>query len=225
MNVHWLEQTEANVPPENDWLDAGELTCLNSMRFPKRRADWRLGRWTAKRAISIYMNLPSSRFVDIVVLPAPSGAPEVFLADEPAEISISISHCDGTAACAVAPSIVPLGCDMETVEPRSAAFLADYFTREEQELVAKTCAPDRSLLINLLWSAKESALKALHEGLRLDTRSVVVRPTFSPCIPGRWLPLHVFATSEDFHGWWQHSGDLVRTLVATPPPPPPILLG
>lgn len=224
MNVHWLEQTEVNVPPEDDWLHASELTCLNAMRFPKRRADWRLGRWTAKRAISTYMNLPFSRFADIVIRPAPSGAPEVFLADKPADISISISHSDGRAVCAVASSIVPLGCDLETLEPRSAAFVADYFTEEEQELVARTCAPDRPLLINLLWSAKESALKALHEGLRLDTRSVTVHPGWSPRDPNRWLPLHVLASGQEFRGWWQHTGDLVRTVVATPPPTPPILL-
>jgi hypothetical protein len=36
------------VPAENDWLSAIEGVCLNSMRFAKRRNDWRLGRWTAK---------------------------------------------------------------------------------------------------------------------------------------------------------------------------------
>lgn len=39
--------------------------------------------------------------------------------------------------------------------------------KEEQELVAR--APERDELVALLWSGKESALKALREGLRLDT--------------------------------------------------------
>lgn len=33
----------------------------------------------------------------------------------------------------------------------------------------------------MLWSAKESALKALHEGLRRDTRSAVVKPATLSC--------------------------------------------
>ena len=51
MNVYWLEQTEEDLPAEDDWLNASEMARLSGMRFPKRRVDWRLGRWTAKRAL------------------------------------------------------------------------------------------------------------------------------------------------------------------------------
>ena len=67
-----------------------------------------------------------------------------------------------------------LGCDLEIVEPRSDAFVADYFTAEEQEVVRQACPADRFALIALIWSAKESALKALQSGLRIDTRSLSV---------------------------------------------------
>ena len=78
MNVYWLEQTEANVPAENDWLSAEEAACLNAMRFPKRRTDWRLGRWAAKCALSAYLNVPAHPqvFRKIEIRPAASGAPE-----------------------------------------------------------------------------------------------------------------------------------------------------
>ena len=33
MNVYWLEQTEADVPAENDWLSANEAVWLSDMRF------------------------------------------------------------------------------------------------------------------------------------------------------------------------------------------------
>ena len=56
---HWLEQTEADLPAANDWLSAGERLRLDGMRFAKRHADWRLGRWTAKRALAAYLNLPT----------------------------------------------------------------------------------------------------------------------------------------------------------------------
>ena len=63
-----------------------------------------------------------------------------------------------------------LGCDLEVIEPRSEEFVADYFTTEEQKMVSQAPIADRSKLLALLWSAKESALKALREGLRFDTR-------------------------------------------------------
>jgi hypothetical protein len=51
MDVSWLEQTQADVPGADDWLSASEAILLNDRRIAKCRADWRLGRWTAKRAL------------------------------------------------------------------------------------------------------------------------------------------------------------------------------
>ena len=56
MRVFWLEQTEADVPPSNDWLGPAELDRCNAFRFAKRRNDWRLGRWTAKCALAAYLD-------------------------------------------------------------------------------------------------------------------------------------------------------------------------
>jgi 4'-phosphopantetheinyl transferase len=245
--VYWLEQTETDVPASNDWLIESEAARLETLRFAKRRSDWRLGRWTAKLAISAYRNLPgdSQSFRDVEIRPAPSGAPEVFFAGKLDGITISLSHRDGVAVFAVAPSSVALGCDLEIVEPRSESFTADYFTEDERQLVTHACAADRPLLLTLLWSGKESALKALRLGLRLDTRSVEVslndvercsaedglrRPADSLLAlrshgASRWLPFHVRCIAgQVFHGWWQSTENLVRTLVAEPPSVPPILL-
>src|ERR1035437_513227 len=106
MNVYWLEQSEADVPAENDWLSANEAVGLNGMRFAKRRADWRLGRWTAKRALSVYLDVPAHPQVlkKIEIRAAPSGAPEVFLGAQPAAVTISLSPGAGIAACAVTKS-------------------------------------------------------------------------------------------------------------------------
>jgi 4'-phosphopantetheinyl transferase EntD len=101
--------------------------------------------------------------------------------------------------------------------------VADYFTPEEQALVGFAAAADRARLVTLLWSAKESALKALHTGLRLDTRAVIVSPVHAPDCEGAWRPLHVRQVhGPTFRGWWQHTDGMVRTLVAAPPPRPPV---
>src|SRR4051794_28418330 len=130
MRIHCLEQTGADVPAGTEWLGLSELQCLRGLRFEKRRADWRLGRWTAKRALAAYLKMPSGSrdLAALEIRPAPSGAPEVFLDDRPAGISISLSHRSGVALCAIGSSGVALGCDLEVVEPHSNAFCADYFT-------------------------------------------------------------------------------------------------
>jgi 4'-phosphopantetheinyl transferase len=227
MDVYWLEQNQADVPAENDWLSTKEVVFQDSLRFAKRRADWRLGRWTAKRTVAVCLRLPCSplALARLEICPAPTGAPEVFLENKRAGLTISISHRSDRAICAVGPAAVELGCDLERIEPHSDAFLADYFTAQEQALVARQPGPERLRLLALLWSGKESALKALHAGLALDTRSVIV-DLVSPTVGDRgWSPFRVrFTGGRIFDGWWQAADPMVRTLVAAPPPAPPIAL-
>jgi 4'-phosphopantetheinyl transferase len=243
MVVAWFEQAAANLPAGNDWLAACEQERLAGMRFPKRRADWRLGRWTAKHAVAAYLKLDCSppALAALEIRPAASGAPQVFIEAAPAAVSISLSHRGDVAACAIAPSGAMLGCDLELVEPRSDAFLGDYLTLEEQHLVAQVPAADRSRVANLIWSAKECALKALAMGLRLDPRSAVV--TFTDGLSGSnhnsaspmavipqpqaptWHPLRVVcAARQNFEGWWQQTDCFLRTMVAFPPSEPPLIM-
>jgi len=238
VDVFWLEQSAADVPSGNDWLDAREFVCLNRMRFAPRRADWRLGRWTAKRAVAAHFNVPGTPAAlgSIEIRPEETGAPEVFMGNRRAPVAISLSHRSGLALCMVAPPGTKLGCDLEVVESRTEAFIADYFTHDERELIAEASSEDRFRLVALLWSAKESTLKALRAGLRLDTRAVVVsledaapsrrEHLFRPaCGPNDWRRLAVRHTDGQlFHGWWQHSDHLMRTMVAATATAPPTQL-
>jgi 4'-phosphopantetheinyl transferase len=228
MDVFWLEQSAADVPEHDDWLGANEARVLNGMRFAKRRADWRLGRWTAKRGLAAYLNVPGDAHAlsAIEITSEPSGAPQAIFANKPAAVTISLSHRAGRAICAIAPSGAVLGCDLEMIEPRSDAFATDYFTAEEQALVARAPAADRYRLLALLWSAKESALKALRVGLRLDTRCVIVSLACELSREGDdgWHPLEARYEDRTFHGWWHNQGNFLRTVVGTPAPVEPIPL-
>jgi 4'-phosphopantetheinyl transferase len=224
IDVSGLEQTQQDVAEGDDWLSAGEVVRLGSMRFPKRRADWRLGRWTAKQALAFYWNMRCQPRVlaGIEIRSAPSGAPEVWLANRQAPVVISLSHREGRAACAVASPGADLGCDLEVVEPRSDGFLTDYFATEEQVRLATAPTCDRTRLAALLWSAKESALKAMCVGLRFDTRRVIVSQV-EDGNDGAWHPFRVrYDGGPIFAGWWQQTGCFVRTLAAAPSPKPPI---
>src|ERR1019366_8522249 len=78
----------------------------------------------------------------------------------------------------------------------------------------------RDQALTLLWSAKESALKALRCGLRLDTRSVNVAPAgFMETCAEKWRPVSVtHIGGKVYCGWWRESNGRVYTVAAAPRP-------
>jgi 4'-phosphopantetheinyl transferase len=219
IEVYWMEQRATDVPPHDDWLIPAERERLAGMRFAKRRGDWRLGRWTAKRALAA---LGTADVARIEIRAAPGGAPEVFCDNRPVAATISLSHSGGSALCVVARAGCMLGCDLEVIEERGDAFLADYFTSGEQALIHAAQPADRPRLATLIWSAKESVLKALRTGLRLDTRCVEVRSVGWDDVQG-WSPLEIcYAGGQIFPTWWRQTGALLGTVTASPPPLAPV---
>lgn len=218
MEIYWLEQQRAETAGGNRWLSEDERALLARLRIPKRREDWRLGRWTAKLAVARFLHLPedAAALAAIEVRPAPSGAPRVFVDGKPAGVSLSLSHSAGVGFCALGRAGTALGCDLEKITPHSPAFLADFFTPRERHLVAGCPAPHRDALLTLLWSGKESVLKVLECGLRLDTRSVAVHPGERPRFEDdAWQFFRACLHGDrQFQGWWRADGGLVRTLVA-----------
>ncbi len=216
---YWLTRSEIDLPGDTDWLSPAEMAVVSKLSVPKRERDWLLGRWTAKQALAAWPGLagrwPGSAHLEIRA--AGDGAPEAFLDGEPLPLSVSISHSGGRALCALSGGGA-VGCDLEQIETRSELFVHDYFTPHEQELVASWSEADRPLYENLIWSAKESALKALRLGLRADSRSVEVSLLAYGAEDG-WHRLEVRRPTDDttFAGWWRQDGDFVITLV-TPPP-------
>jgi 4'-phosphopantetheinyl transferase len=200
IDVLWLEQTSSDLPAHDDWLTPRETACLAGLRFPKRRADWRLGRWTAKQAVAAYLETDSA---DIEIFGPAAPTCRCLAGPTPAP-AISITHSQGRAACVVAPASITIGCDLEMIEPRSTAFLSDYFTENERRVIAS----DPPALGTLFWSAKESALKALLAGLTLDTRQVEV--TADLAAGTIWVSA---PEGRCFRGWWWISDDFMRTVV------------
>jgi 4'-phosphopantetheinyl transferase len=209
----WLARGEDNLPPPGDWLTAAERSRAESFPLTKRRTDFLLGRWTLKLAVAKVLGWPddSASLARIEGRATPSGAPQLHIDGRPAAHGVSLSDRAGCAICLVAKGSATVGCDVEIVEPRSDAFVRDYLTQGERRLVG-AAGPDRHKAANLVWSAKESALKVLGTGLRRDTRSVeVILAELNP--PQRtWSPLGV-RTDEGavFPGWWRQSGAFVVT--------------
>jgi 4'-phosphopantetheinyl transferase len=221
-----------DVPDGDGWLTPEERQEQSRLRFPKRRRDWRLGRWAAKRAVSAATGAATT---SVRVTRARSGAPEAWVeppAGKGAALldrgpDISLSHAGGRGLCAVAPHRVTVGCDLEQVEARSPAFVSEWLTPAEQDLVEQA-GPAHDLVATLLWSAKESALKVLQEGLRLPTRTVEVELTDGPphpSVPARWRSLRLTVTGPEgpqrWGGWWRTEGPQVMTVVADRQTAPP----
>ena len=83
VQLYWLTRALADVPPGSDWLTAKERAQLARLKVPKRRDDWRLGRWTAKQALHGAWRLVgmTSDPGALQILAAPDGAPELVIGD------------------------------------------------------------------------------------------------------------------------------------------------
>lgn len=223
--LRWRLGRMAEVPTGDSWLALGERAVLGRMRIEKRRREYRLGRWTAKRLLAACLGWPAEAPGEVAALAAieiraaEDGAPEVYLEGAPAALAVSISHSGELALACAGPAAGCFGCDLEGIERRSPELIADFFCAEEQTLIAAAPAEGQSLLATLIWSAKESALKALRQGLREDTRSARVALVGDPP-EGGWGRLRVERTEGScpgpavFEGWWRVEDGAVLTVAA-----------
>lgn len=244
--IPWLvgppEERGPASPPE-EWLSRAELERLVRFRVPKRRDEWLMGRLTAKNLICRELSARDGREVslsDIEIVPEIGGAPFVRATASATgaklPISVSISHSAGRALAALLFTDLPeserctVGADLEKVGPRSHGFIRDFLTETERAEVGSVPTEARAARANGIWSAKESALKALKLGLTVDTRRVecLLSPGRLPDAPPALTPvgpawqrfsvrcapeiLPPWAKSPEFFGFWREEGGYVLTL-------------
>ncbi len=218
--MQWLVRGESQVPQGQQWLTGPEAARASTMRFTKRRSEYLLRRYAGKCAVAAaigHADDPVS-LGRIAILNRMTGAPYVEVDGRTLGLDISLTDRAGWAVCLVGPDLGAVGVDLEIVEPRSDGFVRDFLTPAERDLVATAAASDgQDAAANLIWSAKESALKVLRTGLRADTRTVDVVPEDPSRISdstGRWQRLSVAAASGRFPGWWRRDGVFLLTVVA-----------
>ena len=135
--------------------------------------------------------------------------------EEPAPVcSLSISHRDGHAIAVVALGQVAIGCDLELIEPRSPAFLSDYFLEEELEMISGFPLEQKDLYSNLIWCVKESVMKATGEGMKLHPRKILAAIPHPENLEG-WNPVSAFVDSwpASFKGEWGREDSRVFSYV------------
>jgi 4'-phosphopantetheinyl transferase len=217
-----VNRTRVDLDHGSPWLSPAEQQTLAAFRFPKRRDEWLLGRYTAKsllRSLPAYRQLPPQM---IEVRNAPEGTPTLAVpAGVPVPGCLTISHSGSYALCAIAAGPdLRIGVDLERVETRSADFIEDYFTPCEREMVHAARRESRDFVATLVWSLKEAMLKALGVGLRWDTRRVEVSETDSlPDMGEEWLALQVSDyenARRPWAAWAQARRGYVLTAAALP---------
>jgi 4'-phosphopantetheinyl transferase len=213
-SVTWLTQVQADLPGSQTWLSSGERARLDRMQVPKRRNDFLLGRWTAKRVMAALLG--GRAYAEIDVRASGDGSPQAYVDGVASRWSVSLGHSAGRAIAVVRPSGL-IGADIERVEPRSQGLVDDFFTPDEVAWVAARAPAERDRSIAVIWSAKESALKALRRGLREDTRHVHVGGVDDRS-GATWSPLRVAVTgAPPLSGWWRFDAGFAITIVGSDP--------
>jgi len=223
--MRWIARGEPHLPSGTSWLTPFEERRASSMRYTKRRTEYLVRRLTAKHAVlaTLGWQVDVRTLARVSVPNRLTGAPYVEVDGEPLGLDVSLTDRAGWGVCLVGPDLGAVGCDVELMEPRSAAFVRDFLTPAEQKVVHSASEEQHwHALANLFWSAKESALKVLRTGLRRDTRSVEVHLA-DPSIneQGRWSPLEVRGGAAPMPGWWVREGPWLLTVAYDRPGPAP----
>jgi len=232
--VQWLAVSEHGIPAGEEWLVPFELRRVSAYRFTKRRTEYLLRRYAGKRAVATALGMPFDPMSlhRIGMLNRMGGAPYAEVDERPAPFDISLTDRAGHAIALLGdPGSMEsgsLGVDLEIVEKRSESFVGDYLTAPEQAWVHAQRAvggQDRwDFAANLLWSAKEAALKVLRVGLRADTRSVEVDVDLTVRSDGWGHLVMKTARGQVFPGWWRRDGIFLLTIATREPTPPPTLM-
>jgi phosphopantetheine--protein transferase-like protein len=222
MPIYWSLQIINNLIAENvladpdRYLGAQEKEIYQKLKFPKRKSEWLGARLVLKDLIRAVDKRSGDREVnEIEVLNENSGAPYLAVSGgrgNPGKVSLS--HSNGYVLCAYSPDDIQFGIDLELVESRSTEFVADFFTPGEFDQVTKLPSDEQEIFITVIWSGKESALKALSSGLRVDTRSAEVTVPEFTINPGEWNNLRLrssLITDKSLSLVWRREGDFVVT--------------
>jgi phosphopantetheinyl transferase len=199
---HWqtAESADETRPIELKGLSAAEQEHFQTIRLPRRAQEWRSARLVVKHLLSVVFGWPDALYAQIEIYNRSSGAPAVRFSESEWPAFISLSHRGGAVGAALSRT-VPLGFDLECVEPHSSAFCHEYFTPAENAFLAAVSDVEQAQLSSALWSGKEALLKAIGTGLKLDTRRIELRPCGSLSADWSFWPATLY--TPEYPSAWQ----------------------
>ena len=194
------------LPPENP--DAFSDECFSEYRrerLASLRAEKRRGQSVAAELLLIHAvrSVDASCELPLKLMTDPQGKPAI----AGNALYFSLSHTEGFCVCAVGDR--ELGVDTERKRPYREALVRRFFHEEERRLLLR--ADDPAECFTLLWTLKESYLKALGCGL--------TRPLDSLCL---YLEPHIGLAGDPSVGFWHGKLDGFHVSLCVPGCPEPI---
>jgi len=198
----------------SSWLSPQERRAVERLAAPERRYEWLRGRALAKLASQLVLAQPPAPAA--VDLSGIGVAPRLRWAG--GELPVSISHSGRSTACAVLGSTAggSVGLDIEQIDPTLAELAARFCLAAEWRRARASFGP--ATAATLLWSAKESGIKAVR-GRVVRRHSIEVEA----CASTRALRVSVTAGGDPapqvFHGGFRRLGADVLTWLREQPGP------
>jgi phosphopantetheinyl transferase len=185
------------------YLNNTELFDYQKLSVPKRQMEWLASRLLVKQLVRESVeNGRLLQYRSIEVRKETSGVPYVYLKGTGRIGWLSFSHSNsGVFAAFSTNNNTWFGVDIEYVEARSPLLFEDFFTKNEFDTVNALDGTEKDKLANLVWSAKESYLKATEKGLQMDTRRVEILQSTAPSMTPDWTPIEMLVNQKPETSW------------------------
>nr|WP_314464365.1 4'-phosphopantetheinyl transferase superfamily protein [uncultured Clostridium sp.] len=155
------ETKKANI--DKNILSEKERIYYDNLKYEKRKTEFLLGRFVAKRAIGELIQYSSLKEIEIVH--GIFGQPIVKL-NNSLNIHISISHSMNSAAAIASFEEYPCAIDVERVQNSNSQIIQTILCKEELFLLNDK--KDNDEIITILWTAKEAMSKVIQTGFLTD---------------------------------------------------------
>jgi 4'-phosphopantetheinyl transferase len=154
-----------------DLLQAVDRGRAENARSPRAERDWWVSRALLQQARPV---APESGGA------APLSPGQSVLS--PGQPALSLSHSGGHALVGMAPAGWRIGVDLEAIRARDTGRLAQWCCTDAEQQALAHCADEarRSKAFYLLWTLKESFIKAANLDFPADMRSVGLMPDAPP---------------------------------------------
>jgi phosphopantetheinyl transferase (holo-ACP synthase) len=137
-----------------------EYQYYQTLKYEKRKKSYLLGRYSAKKAFSHYVNEanPGKILIQSGIFSQP-----VAVYEYGRNIQVSIAHCLDFGAAIAFPEAHPMGVDIEMAEWEKIRDFEEQITDNEKELIKSYYS--KCVMLTVLWTVKEGLSKVLRAGL------------------------------------------------------------
>lgn len=161
--LNFTYMTEAVSHELIDCLNPEELNYLKVIKSDKRLKSYLYGRYSLKKAVSVYSN--GMQLNKINIKNGIFGQPVIIL-DSYKAPGGSLSHCETCAASLVYDETLIMGIDIEEADRNVKKVMEHNLTGHEASLIKNQVVPEKMMYV-ILWTAKEALAKCLKTGLTL----------------------------------------------------------